>query len=93
MEHRTIVGFHELSEEWQKEAISNLDEYAEETLYLEPIEDHNPKEHILWDLSEAMKVEGEIDGFKYNSAIGISNNSSMLLDIDEDMEYAKTKII
>jgi len=92
-EQRSIISFYELSEEWQKEAISNLDELAEETFYLEPIEDHNPEEHILWDLSEAMQGEGEIDGFEYNAVITISNNSAMLLSLSENMESAKIKII
>ena len=33
---RLIVSFYELSEEWQDEAKSNLDEYAYEISYLEP---------------------------------------------------------
>ena len=35
---RSIISFYELSEAWQAEAKSNLDEYAEETMYLEPEE-------------------------------------------------------
>ena len=39
-----------------------------------------------WDLSECMAYKGETEGFKYNAGIGISNNSAMLLMIDDNME-------
>ena len=93
METRNIISFWELPEEWQKEAISNLDEYAEESLYLEPKENQNPKENILWDLTEAMPNEGEHEGFIYNAVITISNSSAMLLNIDNDSETAEVKFI
>jgi len=83
-----IISFHELKEEWQKEALSNLDEYAEEAVYLEPDESHSPKEHILKDLTECMPYKGDHEGFKYNASIGISNNSGMLLNISDDGETA-----
>ena len=85
---RAIINFYELSDEWQAEAKSNLDGYAEETLYLEPDENANPEEHVLWDLSEAMRGEGNHNGFEYNATIGISNNSAMLLDVSDNMEEA-----
>jgi hypothetical protein len=79
-----ILNFHELSEEWQEEAISNLDEFAQEASYLEPDESHNPVEHVLMDLNEAWRAEGAHEnGFEYNATIGISNNSAMLLNISE----------
>ena len=85
---RNIINFYELSEEWQKEALSNLDELAEESFFLEPCNDSNPVEHVLWDLTEAMPVNGIIDGFIYNASIGISNNSAMLLNISDNIDEA-----
>ena len=90
---RAIINFYELSEEWQAEAKSNLDEYAEETMYLEPEEGLNPQEHVLWDLNECMVASGEHEGFKYNATIGISNNSAMLLNVDDSGEEAEIKFV
>ena len=84
-----IISYYELEEKWQAEATRNLDEYAEESMYLEPSEDSNPEEHVLWDLSEAMIASGIHEGFKYNATIGISNNSAMLLNIDDAGEEAE----
>lgn len=81
---KRLVNFCELSEEWQAEARSNLDEYAEEALYIEPEDGQAPEKHVLWDLNEAMKQSGEHEGFKYEAVIGISNNSAMLLRLIED---------
>ena len=86
---RAIISFGELSDLWQEEAMSNLGEYAEETMYLEPLDDSNPKEHVLWDLSEAMRGNGSHEGFEYNATIGISNNSAMLLNVDDSGEEAE----
>ena len=80
-----IVNFYDLSVEWQKEAISNLDEYAQENYYLEPDCEYDP-DIVLWDLAECMPTKGTHEGFEYNAAIGISNNSAMLLNIDEDFD-------
>ena len=88
-----IVNFFELSEEWQAEARRNLDEQAEETFYFEPNDNHNPQEHILWDLSEAMRQAGEMHGFKYNAVIGISNNTAMLLNVSDDGEEVQYIIV
>ena len=93
MNKRNIIGFYELDKKWQKEAKRNLDEFAEETMYLKPLSRHTPEKYILWDLSECMKYEGEHEGFKYNAVINISNNSAMLLDIDDTFETAKIKIV
>jgi len=93
IEKRNIVNFYELPEEWQVEAIENLDGRAEENYYLEPLPDQNPGEHILFDLEEAMKVEGKTNGFKYNAVIGISNNTAMLLNIDSNFETAETMFV
>ena len=90
---RAIIGFYELSEAWQAEAKSNLDEYAEETMYLEPEEGLNPQEHVLWDLNECMVADGSHEGFKYNATIGISNNSAMLLNVDDSGEEAEIKFV
>jgi hypothetical protein len=86
---RAIVNFYELDAKWQNEATRNLDKYAEDTLYLEPDEDANPEEHVLWDLSEAMRGNGNHDGFEYNATIGISNNSAMLLNVNDSGESAE----
>jgi len=79
-----VVNFCELTEEWQEEARRNLDEFAEENMYLEPSEDMNAKEHVLRDLSTCMSVEGE----RYNAVIGVSNNSALALRFSEDMTQA-----
>lgn len=86
IETRRIISFYDLSEDWQKEAISNLDEYAEESLYLEPEQDYDSN-IVLWDLSTCMRQNGEHNGFDYNAVISISNNSAVLLNID-DAGYA-----
>lgn len=88
-ETANIINFFELSPEWQKEAISNLDEYAEEALYLEPKDGTNPVEHVLWDLNEAMRQPGVHEGFKFDAVITISNNSAMLLKISDDGDEAE----
>ena len=90
---RAILNFHELPEKWQEEAKSNLDEYAEETMYLEPDDDSDPAEHILWDLSECMRSNGNHNGFEYNAVIGISNNSAMLLNVSDSGEEATIKFV
>ena len=82
---RNIINFYELSEKWQAEAIRNLDDLAKETSYLEPPDSYNPKEHVLWDLSECFPVKNE----EYNATITISNNSAMLLNIDDTFETAE----
>ena len=84
-----LVSFFDLSEEWQKEAKSNLDELAEETYYIEPSEDMTPDKHILWDISEAMYI----DDNDFNACINISNNSAMLLNIDECFSEVKYKFV
>lgn len=83
-----IISFDELSSDWQAEAIRNLDDQAQEAMYLEPNPDHTPAKHILWDLTEAVRGDGTHDGFKYNASIGISNNSAMLLNVDPAGEAA-----
>ena len=77
---REIVSYWELPEEWQKEAKSNLDSQAEDSSFLMPLDSQNPKEHILWDLSECMRTESdEMDG-----VIPISNNSALAVKISEE---------
>jgi len=85
IETANIISFYELSEEWQAEAISNLDEYAQENHYLEPDCEYDP-DIVLWDLSECMRASDMHEGFEYNGTIGISNNSAMLLNIDDSFE-------
>ena len=84
-----IISFYELDPEWQAEAISNHDEHAKEAMYFEPAEEHNPTDHILWDLFEAMAQSGEHKGFKYNAVMGISNNSGMLININDNGDTAE----
>lgn len=86
---RSLVNFYELSEDWQEEALSNLGEYAMENYFIEPEENQTPIEHILWDLSEAMSISEGI----FNAVISISNNSAMLLSIDDNYEEVKFKFI
>ena len=88
-ETRDIVNFCELSEEWQTEAINNLDDEANEALYLEPLEDQNPLEHVLYDLVGCMPVDDQ----EYNAVIDISNNSAMALDISDCFETAEVWFI
>ena len=89
---RDIVTFYELSEEWQKEAISNLDKYAEENHYLEPEGAYDP-DIVLWDLNECMAQNGSHNGFDFNAVIGISNNTAMLLNIDDSFESCEYIIV
>ncbi len=93
MKHSSLIGYHELSEEWQAEARSNNDEYAEEATYFEPEEEHNPEEHVLWDLNDATRASGSHEGFIYNAVIGISNNSAMLLNVSDDAESVEYIIV
>ena len=88
-EIRSILNFWELPKKWQVEAKRNLDEYAYDTMYLEPEDSHNPEEHILWDLSECMRTSGTHNGFTYNASMGISNNSAMLLNVSNSGEEAE----
>lgn len=81
---RNIVNYYELSEKWQQEAKSNLDN-AEENYYLEPDCEYDPN-IILWDLNECMRQKGNHKGFEYNAVIVISNNSAMLLNVNDTME-------
>jgi len=83
-----IISFYELPEDWQKEAVSNLDEYAQENYYLEPECEYDP-DIVLWDLNECMSHKGSHDGFDFNAAITISNNSAMLLSIDDSFESCR----
>jgi hypothetical protein len=90
MEKRNIVSYYDLSPEWQEEAVSNLDENAEENYYLEPIEDTTPTTHILWDLSEVMPHDiMYYEDTLFNASMAISNNSAMLLNIDDEFETAE----
>ena len=93
METRQIVNFYELEDKWQAEAINNLGPDSEEAHYLEPLEGQTPDKHILWDLTEAMAYNGEHEGFKYNAVITISNNSAMLLNIDDFESDAYIKFV
>ena len=81
---RPLVNFFELSSEWQAEAISNLGEDAEDATYIEPLEHHVPKDHVLWDLSECMRTSDS----EYDGVIGISNNSALAIKLigDEQAE-------
>ena len=81
---RHVVNFFELSPEWQEVAISNNDTDYEDISYLEPLKSHNPRKHILWDLSECMRVDDpHMDG-----VIGISNNSALAVKLSDCGEIA-----
>ena len=90
---RPIINYYELSEAWQAEARRNLDDQAEEASYLEPLEDQTPDKHILWDLADCMRAETVYEGRTYNAVIGISNNSAMLLDVDDSFKSAFVIIV
>ena len=90
---RAIISFHELGENWQKEARRNLAGYAEEALYLEPEEGADPEIHVLWDLTECMPCEVTHGGVRYNACIGITNNSDMLLKISDCGDEAEIKFV
>ena len=80
---RNIVAFWELSPEWQEEAKRNSDDY-EDISYLGPLKSHKPNRHILWDLSECMRVnDPHMDG-----VIGISNNSALAVKLSDCGEIA-----
>ena len=84
-----VINFGELEPQWQAEARSNLDEYAEENMYLQPLETDDPKINCLWDLSTCMPVENE----EYNAVISISNNSALACCFNDDMSEVETWII
>jgi len=81
-----VISFHELSPQWKAEAISNLDDQAEEAWYFEPDEGQTPAKHILWDLTQCMRVDDPtMDGI-----IGISNGSAMAVKFSDCGEIAET---
>ena len=88
---RNIKNFYELPAQWQQEARNNLDN-PEEILYLEPAENDNPSEHVLWSLDEAIPT-GTTTKDYYQAIIGISNNSALELWLDNNMEYAYVRMI
>jgi hypothetical protein len=79
---RQVVSFYDLPEKWQKEAISNSEDY-EDISYLMPPKSHSPKKHILWDLSQCMRSGGEFDGI-----ITVSNNSAVGVNLSDCGEEA-----
>ena len=88
-----IISYYELSEAWQAEARSNLgDCWAEENHYLEPTCEYDP-DIVLWDLNECMRQSGSHNGFEYNGVIGISNNTAMLLNVDDSFETCEYVIV
>jgi len=82
---RNIVSFFELSDEWQREAISNLDDQAEDASYLEPMDGQTPDKNPLYDLTECMRVDGE----EYHGVIGISNNTALAVKLSDDGTQAE----
>ena len=82
MENRNLVSFFELSEKWQKEAISNLDQYAENAIFIEPLEHQDPDTHALLDLTDCVRVSGS----EYDGVIGVSNNIAIGVVIHDDNE-------
>lgn len=90
---RNIVNYWELAKEWQVEANINLDELAEVSLYLEPLTYQNPEEHALIDLENAVFMPGVSDGFEYDAVITWSNNSSILIRLNDDSTQATLKMV
>ena len=88
---RNIVSFYELSENWQAEAVRNLDDYAYKASYFEPLDDTNPTEHVLWDLEECI-LHNPYDGHfhRIDGVIAISNNSAMAVKLSDDGTQAVT---
>ncbi|NOR27566.1 MAG: hypothetical protein GQ540_03440 [Lutibacter sp.] len=76
---KELVNFYELPEDWRKEAMSNADNY-EEITYIMPDEDKTPEKHILWDLSECMRTDGNSI---FDGIIGVSNNSAIGINISD----------
>lgn len=70
---RNIVNYSELSPEWQSVARSNHDDYENE-LYIEPLKSDLPETHILYDLSDCMRVE---NNSAYDGVIPLSNNCAI----------------
>ena len=81
-ERRSIVTYYDLSPEWQAEARSNLDDQAEDQLYIEPLDHQTPGKHYLLDFSECIRTGN--DG--YDGGWQVSNNSSISIKIHADNE-------
>lgn len=79
--NRALIGFYDLSEKWQIEAISNHDsqEIAEEQTYIEPLKSHYPSRYTLHDLSEAM--QDNVSDF--HAVITVSNCSAIGLVLSD----------
>ena len=86
-EKRKIVRFFELSPVWQKKAIENLEECAEEAYYLEPYPWYTPEEKVLTDLTKCIRVDDPNEEGA-NAVISIGNSCAMMLRIDENFESA-----
>lgn len=69
---RQLVSYYDLPTEWKTEARSNHDNFQEIT-YIMPEDDKNPKQHILYDLSECMRSSDS----NFDGIIGVSNNSAI----------------
>ena len=54
-------------------------EHAREQTYIEPHDDQDPDDHILWDLSECLTTADSNVG-----VISVSNNSAMLVHFNPD---------
>ena len=85
---RALIGFHDLTPDWQAIATSNLDDCAEEATYIEPCAHQVPTEHVLLSLNECMP-----DDFPHTGIIGISNNSALRLHFDASMESCTLEYI
>ena len=85
---RNIVSFYELSDEWQTEALGNLDDLAYDASYFEPLDTCVPGEHILWDLTECRVAS--LPNQRYDGVISISNNSAMAVKLSNCTTQAVT---
>jgi len=85
-EERNLVNYFELSNDWQAIARSNNEDDYENAVYIEPLPDQLPANHILYDLNECMRV----DSLDYDGVIGISNNSAIGIKLIDDQACIMT---
>lgn len=87
---RELVNFCELSDEWQKEALSNNGDRAEEITYIKPLENTNSRVNVLFDLDECMRTDKESE---FDGIIGISNTMAFGVNISDCGDMCKLTVI
>ena len=79
---RALIGFHDLTPDWQAIAVSNIDaEFMEDTRFIEPCAHHIPDVHALLDLNSA--TPNDKDG----AIIPVSNNSAIELEFSDCYDF------